>query len=203
MLAHLKVCSGDVVLDAGSGPGAYLAKLTAGGARVAMQDTSRGMLHAGLNQISGDVAVVSAVNVHLQSPPFASGSFERVMANHVLYHLPDIRVALEELRCVLRRGGRIVLATNARFSLDELPLVQSVFPAALVRRRADAFVFPTVADVLAYCASGPVDWIADPPLDAGHREPLMDRVGAAIQAIIEREGVFRAPKTSGCFVADV
>ena len=231
VLAHLKVCSGDAVLDAGSGPGAYLAKLTAGGARVVMLDTSRSMLDAGLKQWSGDVAVVTAVNGHLQSLPFASGSFEGVMANHVVYHLPDIRVALEELRRVLRRGGRIVPATNARdyngriralhveaardlgfapveaslarFSLDDLPLVQSVFPAAFVRRRVDAFVFPTAADALAYYASGPVDWIADPPRDDGHREPLMDRVGAAIQAIIERERVFRVPKTAGCFVADV
>ncbi len=231
VLAHLNVREGDVVLDAASGPGAYLPTLMASGARVAMLDTSRSMLDAALDQVSGAVADVTAVNGTLQSLPFAAGSFARVMANHVLYHLPGIRAALEELRRVLRRGGRIVLATNARdhngrmralhdeaardlgyspveashtrFTFDDLPLVQSVFPAALARRRADAFVYPTTADALAYYGSALVDLVADPPRDAGHREPLMERVGAAIQAIIEREGAFRVPKTAGCFVADV
>ena len=39
--------------------------------------------------------------------------------------------------------------------------------------------------------------------DGSHREKLLSIMAARIQAIIEREGVFRVPKDAGCFVASV
>ena len=39
--------------------------------------------------------------------------------------------------------------------------------------------------------------------DGSHREKLLSIMAARIQAIIEREGVFRVSKDAGCFVASV
>lgn len=43
--------------------------------------------------------------------PFADGSFDVVLANHVLEHVDDDRQAVAEIHRVLARGGRAILQT--------------------------------------------------------------------------------------------
>jgi len=52
--------------------------------------------------------------------PFADASFDCVTANWMLYHAPDIDLALSELARVLRPHGRLVAATNSERHLEEL-----------------------------------------------------------------------------------
>jgi len=52
--------------------------------------------------------------------PFADASFDCVTANWMLYHAPDIELALSELARVLRPTGRLVAATNSTRHLGEL-----------------------------------------------------------------------------------
>ncbi|MAG37204.1 MAG: hypothetical protein CL878_13300 [Dehalococcoidia bacterium] len=154
-----------------------------------------------------------------------------VMANHMLYHVPNQEQALREMRRVLKPGGRVVMATNAvdhgqrfrelqaevaceqgftpsssiagRFTLDDLPLVQRVFANAERHVVHNAFVFPTAGPALAYYSSSLVDAITEREEDGGHRAKLLPVMEARIQAIIERDGEFRVPKAAGCFVASV
>ena len=69
-------------------------------------------------------------------------------------------------------------------------------------RRVDAFVFGQAGPALRFYASGRVDGIVEWRPDGEHRPALLAEVGARIEAIIAREGVFRVPKDSGCFVAE-
>jgi SAM-dependent methyltransferase len=58
-----------------------------------------------------------------QALPFASDSFDVLMAMHMLYHVPDIELAAREMRRVLRDGGVCVAVTNgetAQRSLKDL-----------------------------------------------------------------------------------
>ncbi len=55
-----------------------------------------------------------------QALPFADRSFDVVVAAWMLFHVPDVGRALDEIARVLRRGGRLVGATNARTHLREL-----------------------------------------------------------------------------------
>jgi SAM-dependent methyltransferase len=64
----------------------------------------------GVEALVGDVCAL----------PFASGSFDCVTANWMLYHAPDIDLALSELARVLRPGGTLVAATNSVHHLEEL-----------------------------------------------------------------------------------
>jgi SAM-dependent methyltransferase len=209
------------VVDVGCGNGLYHARLEAAGARVAGVDHSLGMLRA--------APAAWRVAGGAEALPLRSASFDAALCNHVLYHVPDMELALRELRRVLVPGGRVVIVTNAadfgaelhalhgeaaralglatdesmaaRFTLDHLALVARVFPNARVERLANAFAFPDSDSALRYYASGPIDGLRELPADGSHRPALLARVGARIAGIVARDGVFRVSKSVGCFVA--
>ena len=227
LLAHINATAGQTLLDVGSGPGAYHAALSSVGVRIVGVDASPGMLR----EVVAQMPPASAVLASAETLPMRDAQFDRVMANHMLYHVPDQVAALREMRRVLKPGGRVILATNGadsyaqfdalhraaaarlgyaatldeslRFALHDLPLVRGVFPSAQVFVREDAFVFTDSEVALRYYASGSIDSIEDRPADGSHRAPLLGEIRAAIEAIIAREGVFRVSKTAGCFVAVV
>ena len=113
VLRRLAAETGDLVLDAGCGPGIYHPFLQRRGARVVALDYSLGMVRAVLDSASERGMRIHACRARIESLPLTGGSCDRVMANHVLYHVPDIRRALLELRRVLKPGGRVVMATGA------------------------------------------------------------------------------------------
>lgn len=228
--SHLAVESGDVVLDAASGPGIYHQFLQRDDVRVLAIDYSLGMVRAVLSSASQRGLTVQACRARLESLPLPDASCDRVMANHVLYHVRDIKAAILELRRTLKPGGRVVIATGAsdcleeleslhasaarklayepsdsilaRFTLDDRELVRQVFPSARVFEFEDAFRFPSTEAALRYYATGLVDHIENAPRDGGHRQPLMSEMGQSIREIIDRDGEFVVPKTSGVFVAE-
>ena len=152
------------------------------------------------------------------------------MANHVLYHVHDIKSALLELRRVLKPGGRVAMATGARdycrtlqdlhdaaarklgyqparsvlarFSSGHLELVRAVFPSVEVFEFEDAFRFPTAEPALRYYASGMVEGIENAPPAGRHRQPLISEMEKSLRRIIQREGELVIPKSSALFVAD-
>lgn len=231
LLEHLDAARGQTLLDVGCGPGVLHPALAALGVRISGIDASPGMVREARALADTGHYALAAMHGDAQALPFRAACFERVMANHMLYHVADMRAALEELRRVLRAGGRAVMATNGadnfaqlddlhrasaarlgyavaphdalRFTLDDLPLIRSVFPSAEVFVRNDAFAFPDAASALRFYASYAIDSIDDRPADGSHQAPLLREMGRAIDAIVARDGVFRVAKTAGCFVAEV
>jgi SAM-dependent methyltransferase len=55
-----------------------------------------------------------------QMLPFATAAFDVVVANHMLYHVPDRASALGEIRRVLRPSGRFFAATNDTSHMQEI-----------------------------------------------------------------------------------
>ena len=100
----LATCS--CVLDAGTGVGSLLPALTkiAPGARIVGVDVSIGMLR----RARGGFAL-SAMD--LRRLGFRDSTFDAVIAPFVLFHVPDPRDAVHELRRVLRPGGIIGIIT--------------------------------------------------------------------------------------------
>jgi SAM-dependent methyltransferase len=56
----------------------------------------------------------------VQHLPFDDATFDAAVAAWMLYHVPDLDRGLHELERVLRPGGRLVVATNSAFHLQEL-----------------------------------------------------------------------------------
>jgi SAM-dependent methyltransferase len=59
------------------------------------------------------------VNLDAQALPFPNHSFDVVMANHMLYHVPNLPETLAEFRRVLRPAGRLIAATNSAETMPE------------------------------------------------------------------------------------
>jgi SAM-dependent methyltransferase len=100
------------VLDAGSGSGDYAAVLPV--QEVVCVDQSQAAVDAarerGLEAHVADIADL----------PFDDASFDVVVCNHVLYHLPDRDRGIAELARVLRPGGRFVGIYGFRDHLAEV-----------------------------------------------------------------------------------
>ncbi|MGB5742557.1 MAG: class I SAM-dependent methyltransferase [Sedimenticolaceae bacterium] len=95
---------GDQLLDLGCGSGEIAAQL-ATRARVICCDA--------IDQRTQGVDLpFTAVGVTL---PFANASFDVVVSNHVIEHLPDAAIHVAEIRRVLRPGGIAYLATPNRW----------------------------------------------------------------------------------------
>ncbi len=103
-------------LDIGCGAGKYLPLLASQFRRVVAADLSAGMLAAVPDgPWEKTVADVEAM-------AFADESFTVVLANHMLYHCPDLPVAVGELRRVLRpsaEGGVLIGTTNGDGNMAE------------------------------------------------------------------------------------
>lgn len=223
---------GTTVADVGCGPGTYHSRIRQCGARLLAIDLSIGMLQEA-RRLAADErppAPISPLRADAQALPLQSAACERVLAAQMLYHVPDRERALREMRRVLRPGGRIVLVTGsgtesrlmalhrgavqelgytvgdaggARFTLEDHALVETAFPGAERRTFENAFLFPDVAAVLRFYASGPVDGIRERTADGSHRVALLAAMERRLRPIFAREGVIRDPKIYGCFVADV
>ncbi len=104
------------VLDVGAGPGTYsdlVRERIPDGLYIA------GDLSWGMAQQAGGRGA-PALNLDVQHLPFADATFDMVLANHMLYHVPDITQALAELRRVLKPAGVLVAATNSAATMPEL-----------------------------------------------------------------------------------
>ena len=116
----------EALLDAGCGPGHFLAYIRERG--------HEGDL-IGLDQSAAMVAEVAtlgfrAIQADIQQLPFDDPSFDRVVARHMLYHVPDIPLALAEARRVLKPGGRLLVTTNSERSMPAITaLIQDTLAA--------------------------------------------------------------------------
>jgi SAM-dependent methyltransferase len=139
---HFRFAPGSRLLELGGGPGllwrANRDRLSDGW-RVILSDFSPGMVAEARQHLAahGRFAFLTA---DAQALPFPDGSFDGVIANHMLYHVPDRPQAFAEIRRVLRADGRLFAATNGRGHMQELDgLLRRFDPAGRSWRMGDQF----------------------------------------------------------------
>lgn len=79
------------------------------GAKLALTDFSTGMLETARGNIHAENVTFQQVDI--QKIPYPEGSFDAVIANMMLYHVPDLELGLSEVRRVLKPGGVFYCAT--------------------------------------------------------------------------------------------
>lgn len=109
----LDIVPGEDVVDVGCGPGGIHKQLFRAGAQVFGIDASPGMVAEAKAQAERDGLNVQVQVGDAENLPFSDDQFDAALCCHMLYHVPDIRKALTELRRVVRPGGRVLISTNA------------------------------------------------------------------------------------------
>jgi ubiquinone/menaquinone biosynthesis C-methylase UbiE len=119
----LRLAAASRVLEVGCGPGSLWVsnrERIPDGWHLVLTDFSRGMVEqAQLNLTSADIEAGYA-NADAQALPFGDRLFDAVIANHMLYHVPDRGKALSEIQRVLKRGGRLYASTVGKSHMVEL-----------------------------------------------------------------------------------
>jgi ubiquinone/menaquinone biosynthesis C-methylase UbiE len=189
------------------------------GWQVTLSDFSAGMLadchaHLGVGRFAYDVVDVQAI-------PYGPARYDVVIANHMLYHVPDLPAALAEIRRVLKPDGVLLAMTNGAQHLYELMnLAESCIPSLAEARNQDGFVvdyfnlengadtlraqfsdvqlerFPNSLEVTA--VQPILDYLASMiDLSAG----AVQQIEATVQRQLDTTGFFSITKDAGLFLA--
>ncbi|MCL2198943.1 MAG: class I SAM-dependent methyltransferase [Defluviitaleaceae bacterium] len=92
------------------------------GAGIVLSDFSPLMLEKAKNTLVGN-STFSFMQVDIQDIPFDDDEFDIVIANHMLYHVPDLQKALSEVNRVLKKGGCFYASTLGAGSHKELSYI--------------------------------------------------------------------------------
>jgi SAM-dependent methyltransferase len=141
---QLHLAPGMRVLEVGGGPGGLWDEnrhRLPSPMHITFTDRSTGMVAQAISTLAGLPHFYFGV-ADAQALPFAGASFDVVVANHMLYHVPDRGKALAEIRRVLRPTGRFFAATNDRAHMGELHDLADSFMPGIARAYALNERFP-------------------------------------------------------------
>jgi ubiquinone/menaquinone biosynthesis C-methylase UbiE len=220
------------ILEIGCGPGRLwtenLDRLP-GGWSITLTDASPGMVAEAEARLGSDRRFEFRL-ADAREVPFEEGTFDAVVANHMLHHVPDRPRALAEISRVLRARGTLYAATNGKNTYGEMGWMQCVldpsrpadgyfrdllefsledgaeqlspwFPEVTLRRYEDALVVTEAGPLVEYLLSGPA-------ADSAVRRSNAYEFGLRVSDLIERlqqelasRGAIRITKDVGMFVA--
>ena len=100
ILSHCQIPENSAILELGCGTGAKLL----------LTDISEGMLTAAKETL-GEHSNISYEMADIMALPYENDRFNIVIANMMLYHVPDLDKGLSEVRRVLKEGGCFYCAT--------------------------------------------------------------------------------------------
>ncbi len=113
LVSHYGIRDGMTVLEVGCGNGRIWLgheNIISRCRRLILSDLSEGMLEAAKKNL-GEHDNIEYQKADIQDLPFRIDTFDVVIANSMLYHVPDIEKGLQEVRRVLKKGGVFYCAT--------------------------------------------------------------------------------------------
>ena len=121
--ALAKLSADAKILELGSGP-AHLwqncsSRIPAGW-DITLSDLSAGMVDAAWRNLVVTGRSYNFKEIDAQSIPFEDETFDAVIANFMLYHVPDRPKAIAEIERVLKPGGRLIAATVGDHHIQEM-----------------------------------------------------------------------------------
>ena len=170
------------ILELGCGP-AYMwrecsSRIPAGW-DIILSDLSAGMVDAAWRNLVVTGRTFQFKEIDAQAIPFPDETFDALISNFMLYHVPDRPKALREIKRVLKTGGKLIAATAGNTHLKEmmeylqqvhigniwesyanpftlengLEQLKSVFPKVNLSRYEDSLIVTEVEPIMAYIRS--------------------------------------------------
>jgi ubiquinone/menaquinone biosynthesis C-methylase UbiE len=211
------------VLEVGSGPGILWRankERVPQGWQITLSDFSPGMVAEEQQNLRDVPGHFTFEVIDAQSIPYEDEVFDAVIANHMLYHVPDIAQALREIRRVLKPDGKLYAATNGANHMHELrELAASYGKFGVTEVSALAFtlengmewltaVFPNVTlriheDALVVTEAKPlVDYILSAwSFRHADEEAPVERFTAFVERALRDHGKIHISKDAGVFIA--
>lgn len=122
LVSNYEIKEGMKVLELGIGTGSMWVghdDLVARCDKLVLSDFSEGMLETAKKNV-GERANVEFKQIDVQNIPYEDGSFDIVIANMMLYHVPDINKAVSEIRRVLKDDGVFYSATYGEHNFNDI-----------------------------------------------------------------------------------
>ncbi|NEN82356.1 MerR family transcriptional regulator [Paenibacillus elgii] len=224
LFGHLIEQSGCTVLEIGCGDGALWARnmdRIPEAWRMTLSDLSHGMLEEARSSLGGRKTQFKFVVADVQDIPFHDEQFDTVIANNMLYHVPDMPKALSEIHRVLKPGGRLFASTMSKRHLQEVEQLAAAFDPEIrvldpvIERfnldNGEQMLAPWFSEVRLYTYDDHLlvnevrpllDYITSTPMNARQRltGAAMHHFESFLNSMIEREGKIRISKDSGFFL---
>ena len=217
ILSNYDFPEGAKVLELGCGTASMWAghdDLIAGCGTLMLTDLSEGMLSTARENI-GERKNVAYALADIQDIPFADDSFDAVIANSMLYHVPDIEKGIREVRRVLRNHGVFCCATYGEHNFTDVlaewigldgekfvpnhnftmqngeQFLKAAFASVETRFYEDSLVITNIDDLVDYLRS------------LASFQAISDLPSQRIQSILSRHscnGTIKLPKEYGMFI---
>ena len=210
------------VLELGCGSGALwmtCPERIPPGWSITLSDFSSGMLDAAWRNLVTINRGLKFEQIDAQSIPYTDETFDVVIANFMLYHVPDRPKALAEIQRVIKPGGVLVAATAGENHLKEmhswfgrhvpsagmltfrdlftlengLSQLQPFFDVIELRRYIDGLRITEIAPLMAYLRS--TTTYGDEP------ESAFARLEQELSNQLQAKGAIEITKDSGVFLA--
>ena len=94
---------------------------------IIVSDFSEGMLDALKQNLSNKSDLFSFQQINAQSIPFPDENFDNILACHMLYHVPDLDSAIDEIYRTLKPNGKFYATTIYEDHLNELYKILTEF----------------------------------------------------------------------------
>ena len=218
---HIKLPTSSRILELGCGSGDLWlenVKGIPGGWNITLSDLSSGMLEGAQENLRRIDKNIEFRKFDAQKIPYEDEHFDAVIANFMLYHVPDRPRALFEIHRVLKTGGQLYAATNGRNHMRETrELIKSIDPDVDLTSAGELFGLENGHDQLIKYFSKVVMYRYEDELVVTEVEPLVSyilstqrsaiiedepqRVADIIRNEIEMNKAFYITKDAGMFVA--
>ena len=216
--SHYRLREGMALLELGCGTGEmWLGRggIIEGCSRFVLSDLSEGMLNMARETLRGQEGIEFGI-VDIQDIPFADREFDVVIANMMLYHVPDLKKGLREVRRVMKANGTFYCATYGENGM--MKYICGLFEDRRIREPVnDAFTLQNGERKLKTVFSDVERLLYEDCLEVTDVGDMLDYIysltgmtelqklpESEIRSVLEKnmhDGVLRVPKEYGMFTA--